>query len=133
MSRRVHKGGTDTAAIRARLRERCRAQLEQERGQRRAQAIANARAPSATWWADAVHAEAHHTPALSEEVIGQMLREEYERTRAMYEQDGAEALGEPDIDQMLLLEEEIRKECDTKPPAPQPAGTHDTQAMDMDM
>lgn len=133
MSRRVHKGGTDTAAIRARLRERCRAQLELERGKRRAQAVANARAPSSTWWADAVHAEAHQSPALSEEVIGQILREEYERTREMYEKDGAEALGEPDIDQMLLLEEEIRNERDTNPPRPRPAASQEAHAMDMDM
>lgn len=80
-----------------------------------------------------MHAEVHQTPALSEDIIGQILREEYERTREMYEQEGAKALGEPDIDQMLLLEEEIRKEHDTKPPAPRVTASHEAYAMDMDM
>lgn len=128
MPRRALKPQTDAAETRERLRARCRVQLEQERKEKRSQIIAQHRN---AWWAEAVRTEAKHAPTLTEEAIGQILREEYERARIAFEQDGATMLGDVDVDEMVLLEEEIQREEAQRRAAPPPTSNALTMQIDL--
>lgn len=78
-----------------------------------------------------MQAEAQQTPVLSEDQIGQILREEYERAKAVYEQECAALMEDVNVDDMILLEEEIRKEALDREASHQDA--EDPTAMQVDM
>lgn len=104
---RVDAGGR--AEARERLRARCMAHLEKERSAKRANSLAKARNMDTDWWNEALASEKAFQ-ALSEEEIGHILRDEYLRAKAIYEEDGAREVGDVDIDEMVALEEEIAHE-----------------------
>lgn len=104
---RVDAGGR--AEARERLRARCMAHLEKERSAKRATSLAKARNMDTDWWNEALASEKAFQ-ALSEEEIGHILRDEYLRARAIYEEDGAREVGDVDVDEMIALEEEIAHE-----------------------
>ncbi|KAL4401286.1 hypothetical protein ACI68E_002617 [Malassezia pachydermatis] len=97
----------DADLARKRLREKCLLTIQKERADKRSTTLAHMRQSA---WLSHVMQEEAREGVLSEEEIGCIIREEYERALRDYEQQGREELGDVDIDAMLRVEDDIVKE-----------------------
>ncbi|PKI82942.1 hypothetical protein MVES1_003750 [Malassezia vespertilionis] len=81
----------------------------------RASQLASRREAASSWFASTITQEKSRGHNISEEAIGEILREEYARARNAYEASYTETVGEVDVDEMLRVEEEIHNEGGAAP------------------